>query len=57
MHFLTCICLSLIVLALLALGQLPTLREVLGGILITGGCMLMIAARPRPPRNSLPRTA
>ncbi|MGD2040039.1 MAG: DMT family transporter [Anaerolineae bacterium] len=35
-----------ILIALLVLGQLPTFREVTGGIFLTVGCILMIMARP-----------
>ena len=37
-----------VVLALAALGQLPTVREAWGGVLIGVGCIIMILARPRP---------
>ena len=35
-----------ILIALLVLGQLPTFREVVGGLFLTVGCMLMIISRP-----------
>lgn len=34
-----------IIIAVLALGQLPTFREVTGGIVLTAGCLIMIASR------------
>lgn len=37
-----------VVLALAALGQLPTVREAWGGVLIGLGCIIMIWARPHP---------
>jgi drug/metabolite transporter (DMT)-like permease len=37
-----------VVLALAALGQLPTVREAWGGVLIGAGTLIMIWARPRP---------
>jgi drug/metabolite transporter (DMT)-like permease len=36
-----------VLLAFVVLGQLPTVREAWGGILILAGCMIMILARPR----------
>jgi len=35
-----------ILIAALALGQLPTIREITGGIFLTIGCLLMIVSRP-----------
>ncbi len=35
-----------ILIALFVLGQLPTFREVTGGIFLIAGCMLMIVSRP-----------
>jgi len=35
-----------ILIALFVLGQLPTFREITGGICLIAGCLLMIAARP-----------
>ncbi len=36
-----------ILIALVALGQLPTFREVIGGLCLTAGCLIMIIGRPR----------
>ncbi len=35
-----------VLIALFVLGQLPTFREITGGIFLTGGCVLMIISRP-----------
>jgi len=39
-----------IIIALLALGQLPTMREVYGGIFLIAGCLVMILGRKKRPR-------
>lgn len=38
-----------VLIALLVLGTLPTFREVVGGLLIVGGCLIMIMTRPAEP--------
>ncbi|MCK4462395.1 MAG: EamA family transporter, partial [candidate division Zixibacteria bacterium] len=40
-----------VLIALFALGQLPTVRETAGGIFLVIGCVVMIFARARPTRN------
>ena len=35
-----------VITALVVFGQLPTFREITGGLFLIGGCLLMIAARP-----------
>ena len=40
-----------VLIALFALGQLPTVRETAGGIFLVIGCVVMIFARTRPARN------
>jgi len=42
-----------ILIALIFLAQLPTLREMLGGIVLTSGCILMVAARNRKRADEL----
>jgi len=34
-----------IIIALLALGQLPSVKEIYGGVLLTAGCLIMILSR------------
>jgi drug/metabolite transporter (DMT)-like permease len=46
-----------LLIAFLALGELPTVRETLGGFLLLSGCLVMVAARSRyrTPRSQLGR--
>jgi len=37
-----------VLISLLALGQLPTVRETVGGVFLVVGCVIMIFGRPRP---------
>jgi drug/metabolite transporter (DMT)-like permease len=44
------------ILALIALSQTPAPREILGGLFVIGGCLLIIISRKRvSPRNATPR--
>jgi drug/metabolite transporter (DMT)-like permease len=41
-----------LLLAFLALDQLPTVRETVGGLLLLFGCFVMVVARYRPRRKN-----